>query len=123
MPGDMMKKPKTKPNKSAVAKRQAGARREATKSAASQAPAAGDDAPDDMDAFRDMLLRRIQTLTGKPRRCRELVCRRAKRCVGVDVRCFRDFPARPVSSEQAAHRMAALRRALERRLAEFREEG
>ena len=45
--------------------------------------------------------------------------RRAKRCAGADIRCQRDYPPPRVTPEQEAHMMAALRRALERRLAEL----
>ena len=75
--------------------------------------------PQDIDVFRYALTRRIRTLLGDPRRCREPVCRRTRRCAGPDLRCARDFPAKPVSDEQWSKTGAELLRALSRRAAEL----
>jgi hypothetical protein len=77
--------------------------------------------PADMDVFRFALSRRIHTLLGDARRCREAVCRRMKRCAGPDLRCHRDFAGPPVTPEQFSRMQAELKRALERRLAELGE--
>jgi hypothetical protein len=70
-----------------------------------------DPVPEDMDVFRLALTRRILTLCDLPRRCREPVCRRNKRCLGPDLRCQRDFPETPSTPDQeAAVKAAFLRR-------------
>jgi hypothetical protein len=91
--------------------------------AAAAAPPRDDDdpVPEDIDEFRRELARRILTLLGLPRRCHDPACRRAKRCVGPDMRCQRDYPAPKLSPEKQAAMMAALQRALKRRLSRGRE--
>jgi hypothetical protein len=75
--------------------------------------------PEDMNAFRLDMTRRLHTLAGNPRRCRERACRRARRCVGADFRCLRDFPAPAMSPEEEARARARFLGALRRRLAEL----
>ena len=70
--------------------------------------------PDDIDVFRVAFSRQIRTLLGDARRCREPVCRRAKRCAGVDMRCQREQPAPPTTPEQWARVRAEFYKALER---------
>jgi hypothetical protein len=76
-----------------------------------------DPVPENIDAFRLELARRIATFLKMPRRCRAPICRRHKRCLDPTLRCQRDFPPRPMSPEQTAAMQAAVRRAVERRLA------
>jgi hypothetical protein len=86
--------------------------------AAAVPPEADDDpVPKNIDEFRRALARRILTLVGMPRRCRAPGCRRARRCVGPDLRCQRDNPLPKLSPEREAAMKAALQRALRRRLA------
>jgi hypothetical protein len=75
--------------------------------------------PRDMDVFRYALSRRIYTMLGDARRCREAICRRTKRCAGPDMRCTRDFPAPKVTEEAWSKIKADLLRALKRRAAEL----
>jgi hypothetical protein len=87
--------------------------------AAAVPPQADDDpVPKDINEFRLTLARRILTLVGMPRRCRAPGCRRARRCVGPDLRCQRDNPLPKLSPERQAAMKAALQRTLKRRLAE-----
>jgi hypothetical protein len=72
-----------------------------------------------MDVFRYALARRIHTLLGDARRCREPACRRTRRCAGPDMRCARDFPAPPVTDEKWSRMKADLMRALKRRATEL----
>ena len=88
-------------------------------SAASSGVPGGDTSPRDMDVFRYALSRRIYTLLGDARRCREAICRRTKRCAGPDMRCARDFPAPPVTEEQRSKMLADIMHALKRRAAEL----
>ena len=86
-------------------------------------PQAEDDpVPNDIDEFRRALARRILTFLGMPRRCREPACRRAKRCVGPDLRCQRDNPVPKLSPDQEAAMKAALQRTLRRRLSQIGQE-
>jgi hypothetical protein len=80
------------------------------------APLLGDDdpPPDDIHEFRFALARKIMTLLGLWRRCREPACRRGKRCAGPDLRCQRDFPAPPMTPEQEARALAEVSHALKR---------
>jgi hypothetical protein len=112
--GENMTKPQAEESQ---AERDRRAVRESVKYAARREP--DDPVPENMDVFRLALTRRILTLCGLPRRCREPVCRRAKRCLGPDLRCQRDFPGRPLTPEQEANARAALKRALDRRIAAF----
>ncbi len=77
------------------------------------------EAPRDIEAVRASVLRKLLDLRGMARRCREPICRRARRCLGRDFRCLRDYPPRPVSEEEAARRRAFINRAIKRRLAEL----
>ena len=85
------------------------------------APHLGDDdpPPDDIDEFRRALARKIMTLLGLPRRCREPACRRARRCAGADLRCQRDFPGPPMTPDDKARALAEVQRGLQRRMAEL----
>jgi hypothetical protein len=78
--------------------------------------------PQDIDEFRRQIVRKIQTMRGMYRRCRAPICRRVKRCAGPTLRCVDDFPARKTTPEQQAAAMAALQRALKRRLQQVRDE-
>jgi hypothetical protein len=78
-----------------------------------------DSVPEDMDLFRFAMTRRIVTMLGTPRRCRESVCRRSKRCMGPTMRCRRDFPLPKTSPERSAAAIATVYKALQRRLAEL----
>jgi hypothetical protein len=84
-----------------------------------RAASSGGEPPEDMDVFRYALSRRIHTLLGDARRCREPACRRLRRCAGPDMRCVRDFPAPPVTQQQRSKAMADIQRALKRRAAEL----
>lgn len=81
-------------------------------------PADDDPVPKDINEFRLALARRILTFLGMSRRCRAPGCRRARRCVGPDLRCQRDNPLPKLSPERQAAMKAALQRALKRRLAQ-----
>ena len=59
-----------------------------------------------------MMARSMNTAIGDPLRCREPRCRRVGRCVGLTMRCNRDFPAPPSTPEQDAEMMAEVRKAL-----------
>ena len=65
---------------------------------------------------------RIQTMRRVYRRCRAPICKRVKRCAGPTLRCVDDFPAPKTTPEKQAAAMAALKRALERKLQQAREE-
>jgi hypothetical protein len=58
-------------------------------------------------------------MDGLPRRCREPVCRLAKRCVGPTMRCQRDFPAPKLTPEEDARVRAEILHAIKRRRAEI----
>ena len=91
--------------------------------AAAVPPQADDDpVPKDINEFRRALARRILTLVGMPRRCRAPGCRRARRCVGPDLRCQRDNPLPKLSPERQAAMKAALQRTLRRRLSQIEQE-
>jgi len=77
---------------------------------------AGDDpVPQDIHEFRRELARRIMTVLGLPKRCRERACRRGRRCAGRDLRCQRDFPAPPMTRDEQAEALARVQRMLKRR--------
>ena len=124
----MAKRKKTKAKSKAKLRRaRTKLRRAQTRARGAQAralpPQAEDDpVPNDIDEFRRALARRILTFLGMPRRCREPACRRAKRCVGPDLRCQRDNPVQKLSPDQEAAMKAALQRALRRRLAQIGQE-
>lgn len=115
-------KSKTAPRNAApVAKPQSEAARVAAVLRASvdyQAPKGG--VPhQDRDVVRASLIRRMNTLLRFPARCGDALCRRTRRCVGLTMRCDRDFPALPLTPEQHAEAAASMRAALRRRLVEL----
>jgi hypothetical protein len=69
------------------------------------------------------LQRRLHTLAGRWRRCREPVCRRAKSCRGAKFSCARAAPQKQLTPEQQARRMAMIYRAVMRRVAELEAAG
>ena len=69
--------------------------------------------------FRKSIERRIMTAMCYPQRCGDTRCRRTLNCVGLTMRCDRDFPAPPSTPEQIAETMAIVKEALQRRLAEL----
>ena len=107
-----------KPNRPRTTKPDAGARRPPAQARALPPRLDDEPVPKDIDEFRVALARRMLTFLGMPRRCREPICRRTKRCAGPDLRCQRDNPAPPRTPEQHAHMMAAMLRTVRRRLAE-----
>lgn len=81
-------------------------------------PSDADDAvPADPELARYALARKLLTFSRMPRRCREPVCRRSKRCAGPDMRCQRDFPQPPMTPEEDARVRAEVRRLLDREIA------
>ncbi|MBM3529987.1 MAG: hypothetical protein FJX62_18045 [Alphaproteobacteria bacterium] len=70
------------------------------------------------DVLRWSLVRKINTIMGHPARCKDAACRRAKACVGPDVRCDREIPPRQVSEEQGERNLAFFQRELRRRVEE-----
>ncbi|HVY00767.1 MAG TPA: hypothetical protein VHA55_13360 [Pseudorhodoplanes sp.] len=85
--------------------------------AAQQSRGLADDGwPIDIDELRLELTRRLLTLQGMPRRCRERGCRRAKACIGKSLRCQRDFPSPPISERIEAARLAFVQKLLRERL-------
>ena len=73
----------------------------------------------DPEAIMHGIHRKVMTLLGNPRRCRERLCRRTKRCAGPTMRCERDFPAPDLTPEETAQLQFDLKRALARRLAQL----
>jgi len=69
-----------------------------------------DDTADDDDRTlrRYELVRHILTILGLPQRCHEGACRRSGRCVGLTLRCQRDFPAPKISPEQERANLAKI---------------
>ena len=72
--------------------------------------------PDDMDAFRLTLARRINIfISNRQRRwrgCPEPACRRRRGCVAPRIECSNSAPARPSTPEQTARTLAQVQRAL-----------
>ena len=99
--------------------RQAALMRASVKYAAVKTSGSNPMPQDNPELFRYALMRRVMTLARLPRRCREPVCRRTKVCMGPSIRCRLDFPEPRVSREQEAATMAAVQRAIKRRLAEL----
>ncbi len=71
----------------------------------------------DADAIMVGIHRKLMTFIGMPRRCHERLCRRARRCVGRDMRCQRDFAGPELTEEEDARVRAEMKHALERELA------
>ena len=71
-----------------------------------------------IEQVRIEVARKILTLLGMHRRCRAPICRRMRRCAGADLRCQRDFPAPPLSADDAARAVADFYKALKARAAE-----
>ena len=103
-----------KRNKQQTTSREAYVLRESLKYAV---PKADGETPRDKDVFCMALCRRIHTLLGDPRRCREPICRRTQRCAGPSMRCLSDFPAPELTPEQDAEAKADFRRELDREIA------
>jgi hypothetical protein len=72
-----------------------------------------------IEQVRIEITRKIFTLLGMHRKCREPICRRMRRCAGADLRCQRDFPAPPVSADEQARAIADFYKALQKRAAEI----
>ncbi|MCW5690150.1 MAG: hypothetical protein KIT76_16510, partial [Pseudolabrys sp.] len=82
--------------------------------------ASGDDpVPENMDVFRIAMVRRLATMLGEPRRCREAVCRRSGRCLGPTLHCRLNRPRPQSSPDETAGALAKVKRAIQRRLAEL----
>ena len=73
----------------------------------------------DRDVRRAVMARRMNTLLRYPARCGDTRCRRTGRCVGLTMRCDRDFPLPGLTPEQAAEAAASMRAAFQRRLVEL----
>ena len=75
-----------------------------------------DDAPQDIDAFRMELARRLHILVSNQQRrwcgCREPSCKRARACRAPRGVCSNSKPTKPVSERQSARARAMLARAL-----------
>jgi hypothetical protein len=80
----------------------------------------------DMDRFRTMLARRIAMLISDHeecwRSCREPVCRRKRACAAPRMRCSNEPPAPPATPDQVARTLAAIQRALQKRMAQIEAE-
>jgi len=74
--------------------------------------------PDDIEAFRAGLIRKIATILRDWRRCGEPSCRRARRCVSPRMSCARLAPARTLTPEREARAIASLQKMLRQRAAE-----
>jgi hypothetical protein len=71
--------------------------------------------PEQIHALRMSLMRRLMDMLGNHRRCREPICRRAKRCVVPDMPCA--ALAGPMSPREHDRAAADLQRALRGRAA------
>ena len=80
-----------------------------------------DSEPTDMEALRRELLRRLMTLRRAWRNCRP-ACRRARACRD-DLVCLARLPSPPRNERKEAARLAAVQKALKRRLAELEAQG
>ena len=74
--------------------------------------------PQDMDAFRRTLARRISVFLDRWRGCPQPACKRHRGCCAPRGTCANARPARPQTDRNRAAMQAALQRALQRRLAE-----
>jgi len=72
--------------------------------------------PQDVEAKREALVRKLNTFVGLYRECADPACRRHKRCVGPTWACD-DLRKPEVSPERQARMLAELRRALAARMA------
>jgi hypothetical protein len=81
---------------------------------------ADDPMPEDIEAFRRELLRRMNNIHGEWRSCDQPICRRARKCVAENLACS----AKPstMTERQATRAKFMLKRALDKRLAECPEE-
>ena len=77
-----------------------------------------DPIPADPDEFRLAFARKIYSFLGTWRRCREPICRRARRCAGADIACARELPPLRLTPERQARAIARMHAALTRVLAE-----
>ena len=79
-----------------------------------------DDMPEDIEEFRRELIRRMNNMLREWRSCDQPICRRARKCVAKNLACS----AKPstMTPQQAARAKFMLKRALEKRLAECRDE-
>lgn len=86
------------------------------KSAPSVVSPEADDAPQDIDAFRQDLARRLHILVSNQLRCwcscREPSCKRARACRAPRGDCSNRKPVKPMSETQLARAKAMLARAL-----------
>jgi hypothetical protein len=73
-----------------------------------------DETPQDMDAFRDGLARRIVMLINDWKGCPEKRCRRQRGCMAPHSHCTNQ-PWLPPDPDAAANMLAEFRRALEAR--------
>ena len=113
-------KSETAPRDAAPVAKPTAAEREAFALRASvdyEAPKDGE--PLDRDVRRAVMARRMNTLLRYPARCGDTRCRRTGRCVGLTMRCDRDFPLPSLTPEQAAEAAASMRAAFQRRLVEL----
>ena len=80
-----------------------------------------DKMPEDINAFRGELLRRMNDILREWRSCDQPICRRARKCVAKNLACS----AKPstMTPAQASRAQFLMKRALEKRLAECRDEG
>lgn len=92
--------------------------------------AAGDEAddpvPQDIDAFRLELARRIGRFVADRkqywRSCKQPACRRRRACMAPRVQCSNAPPLPPMSAEQTGRMMARIQRMLRQRLDAMRAE-
>jgi len=75
-----------------------------------QISADGDDEPQDMEAFRWRMVRRINTFLGTWRACRRPACKRAQRCLAMRTACRAVPPMPPLAPEQQARVVADMHR-------------
>lgn len=75
-----------------------------------------DEPPQDIDAFRAEMARRLRIIIGNRQRrwcsCREPSCKRARACRAPRGDCSNRKPTKPVSERQSARARAMLARAL-----------
>jgi hypothetical protein len=107
--------------------RQSKRRMTAKTNAPAAAEMADDDAvPPDMDAFRAMLVRRLNRFIGDRqgtwRDCKEPSCRRARRCKAPQMQCSNVGETPAESPDQIARTKALFYRLLEERMAQIEAE-
>ena len=82
-----------------------------------------DDAPRDINLVRLEVVRKLINLKQEWRRCSQPRCKRARRCATVGWEpCALKFHYRPLSPERQSAALAAVQRALRRRMAELEAE-